>query len=113
LLGALREEELITKKRPVFFEYTLMKNTNDSLDDARRLSLLLEGIPCKVNLIPMNPHPDADYEPPSREVCDAFAAEVYRSGLRVTLRRNRGRDIDAACGQLAARHQPQAKSVIL
>jgi len=113
LLGALREEELITKKRPVFFEYTLMKNTNDSLDDARRLSLLLEGIPCKVNLIPMNPHPDADYEPPSREVCDAFAAEVYRSGLRVTLRRNRGRDIDAACGQLAARHLPQAKSVVL
>lgn len=105
LLGALRDEELISRKRPVFFEYTLMADTNDSLDDARRLSRLLEGIPGKVNLIPMNPHPDSSYQPPSSEVCDAFAAEVHASGLRVTLRRNRGRDIDAACGQLAARGQ--------
>ncbi len=103
LLGALRSEELISRKRPVFFEYTLMKDTNDSLEDARRLSRLLAGIPCKVNLIPMNPHPDAIHEPPSREVCDAFAAQVHELGMRVTLRRSRGRDIDAACGQLAAR----------
>ncbi len=112
LLGALREEELISRKRPVFFEYTLMKDTNDSLEDARRLSHILEGIPGKVNLIPMNPHPDARYQPPSRETCDAFAAEVHRSGLRVTLRRNRGRDIDAACGQLAARSLSEENSIV-
>jgi 23S rRNA (adenine2503-C2)-methyltransferase len=110
LLGALRSEELISRKRPVFFEYTLMKDTNDSLEDARRLPRLLAGIPCKVNLIPMNPHPDAIHEPPSSEVCDAFAAQVHELGMRVTLRRSRGRDIDAACGQLAARKNSLAPS---
>ncbi len=103
LLQALRDEPLITKKRPVFFEYTLMKDVNDSVADARRLRKLLEGIPAKVNVIPMNPHPDAAEQPPSDAVVDRFTAELHESGLRVTLRRNRGRDIDAACGQLAAR----------
>ena len=103
LLGTLRQEELISRKRPVFFEYTLMEGVNDSLEDARRLSPLLEGIASKVNLIPMNPHDGSIYQAPKAAVCDAFAAEVHASGLRVTLRRNRGRDIDAACGQLAAR----------
>ena len=107
LLGALRQEELISRKRPVFFEYTLMADTNDSLDDARRLPGLLAGIPCKLNLIPMNPHAEADYQPPTREVCDAFAAQAHASGLRVTLRRSRGRDIDAACGQLASKKQSE------
>lgn len=103
LLGALRAEARITPKRPVLFEYTLMAGVNDSLEDARRLPQLLEGIPARLNLIPMNPHPDAPQQPPSQEVCDAFAAEAHAGGLRVTLRRNRGRDIDAACGQLARR----------
>ena len=103
LLGALRSEDLISRKRPVFFEYTLMAGINDSLEDARRLAGLLRDIPSKLNLIPMNPHSDAVYLPPDREVCDAFAAAVHDSGLRVTLRRNRGQDIDAACGQLAVR----------
>jgi len=103
LLGTLRQEELVSRKRPVFFEYTLMEGINDSLEDARRLSPLLEGIASKVNLIPMNSHDGSDYRAPKAAVCDAFAAEVHASGLRVTLRRNRGRDIDAACGQLAAR----------
>jgi 23S rRNA (adenine2503-C2)-methyltransferase len=103
LLGALRHEPLIGRKRPVFFEYTLMEGVNDSIEDARRLPRLLQGIPAKVNVIPMNPHADAPQRPPSRAVCDAFTAELHRAGLRVTLRRNRGADIDAACGQLAAR----------
>jgi 23S rRNA (adenine2503-C2)-methyltransferase len=51
----------------------------------------------------MNPHDDAEYQPPTAEVCDAFTAVQHRAGLFVTLRKNRGRDIDAACGQLAAR----------
>jgi 23S rRNA (adenine2503-C2)-methyltransferase len=103
LLGSLRRQELISRKRPVFFEYTLMAGINDSLEDARRLPGLLRGIPSKVNIIPMNPHADAPYQPPSQAVCDAFTAELHRAGVRVTLRKNRGRDIDAACGQLAAR----------
>jgi 23S rRNA (adenine2503-C2)-methyltransferase len=103
LLGALRDEPLVSRKRPVFIEYTLMQGINDSIEDARRLVRLLDGIPSKVNAIPMNPHPDAAEQPPSDAVVDAFTAELHRAGVRVTLRRNRGRDIDAACGQLAAR----------
>lgn len=107
LLDTLRSEPLINRRRPVFFEYTLMRDVNDSLADARRLPRLLEGIPAKLNVIPMNPHPDAVEQPPSDAVVDRFTAELHRGGLRVTLRRNRGRDIDAACGQLAAR-EPKA-----
>ncbi|MAI78929.1 MAG: 23S rRNA (adenine(2503)-C(2))-methyltransferase RlmN [Deltaproteobacteria bacterium] len=103
LLGALRSEPLLSRKRPVFFEYTLMRDVNDSLEDAARLPRLLNGIPSKLNVIPMNPHPDAVYQPPDRKTCDAFAQVIHRAGMRVTLRRNRGSDIDAACGQLAAR----------
>jgi 23S rRNA (adenine2503-C2)-methyltransferase len=103
LLDALRSEELVSVRRPVFFEYTLMKGVNDSVEDARRLPELLRGIPSKLNVIPMNPHPDAPYQPPDREVIDRFTAALHEGGLRVTLRRNRGADIDAACGQLAAR----------
>ncbi|MEE2673441.1 MAG: 23S rRNA (adenine(2503)-C(2))-methyltransferase RlmN [Myxococcota bacterium] len=103
LLDCLRNEELVSARRPVFFEYTLMEGVNDSPDDARRLPELLRGIPCKLNVIPMNPHDDAPYRSPSREVVDRFTAILHEGGLRVTLRRNRGADIDAACGQLAVR----------
>jgi 23S rRNA (adenine2503-C2)-methyltransferase len=103
LLGALRAEPLINRRRPVFFEYTLMAGVNDSLEEARRLPGLLGGIHAKLNVIAMNAHRDAPYRAPAPEVVDAFTAEVHRGGLRVTLRRNRGRDIDAACGQLARR----------
>lgn len=103
LLGALRDDPLVNRRRPVFFEYTLIAGVNDSLTDARRLPELLRGLPAKLNLIPMNPHPDTSALPPAGDVVDRFAAEVHRGGLRVTLRRDRGRDIDAACGQLAAR----------
>ena len=111
LLDCLRKEELISARRPVFFEYTLMEGVNDSEEDARRLPELLRGIPSKVNVIPMNPHADAPYQPPAREVVDRFTAILHEGGLRVTLRRNRGADIDAACGQLAARSRsPQNPS---
>jgi 23S rRNA (adenine2503-C2)-methyltransferase len=103
LLDSLRNEELVSARRPVFFEYTLMKGVNDSVEDARLLPELLRGIPSKLNVIPMNPHPDAPYQPPDRDRIDRFTAALHEGGLRVTLRRNRGADIDAACGQLAAR----------
>jgi 23S rRNA (adenine2503-C2)-methyltransferase len=103
LFETLRNEPRIHRRRPVFFEYTLMAGVNDSVEDARRLPALLAGIPSKVNVIPMNPHPDAAYRPPAPDVVDRFTAALHGAGLRVTLRRDRGRDIDAACGQLAAR----------
>jgi 23S rRNA (adenine2503-C2)-methyltransferase len=103
LLTTLRGLETITPRRPVFFEYTLMDGVNDSLEDARRMPRLNAGIDAKVNVIPMNPHADAPYRPPPPSVVDRFTAALHESGLRVTLRRDRGRDIDAACGQLANR----------
>jgi 23S rRNA (adenine2503-C2)-methyltransferase len=103
LLGTLREIPQLTRRHPVFVEYTLMEGVNDSVEDARRLVELLRGLPAKVNLIPMNTHPDAPYRPPAPEVASRFMGELVQGGLVATLRRSRGADIDAACGQLAAR----------
>jgi 23S rRNA (adenine2503-C2)-methyltransferase len=103
LLGALRALPQITRRHPVFVEYTLMEGVNDSPEDARRLVALLRGLPAKVNLIPMNPHADAPYRPPAPEVASRFMGVLVEGGLVATLRRSRGADIDAACGQLAAR----------
>ncbi len=103
LLGCLRAEKRVSPRRPVFFEYTLIDGVNDSPEDARRLPELLRGIPCKLNVIPMNPHPHASYRAPSAAAVDRFTAILHSAGLRVTLRRSRGADIAAACGQLAAR----------
>jgi 23S rRNA (adenine2503-C2)-methyltransferase len=108
LLGELRSIELLSARRPVFFEYTLLAGVNDAAADARRLAALLHGIPSKLNVIPMNPHPDSPYRAPEPAAVDAFTAELHARGLRVTLRRERGRDIDAACGQLALRSTGQA-----
>jgi len=103
LLGELRSLDCISPRRPVFFEYTLIDGVNASREDARRLAPLLRKIPSKLNLIPMNAHPDSPFGPPPEPVIDAFLREVAGSGLRVTLRRSRGADIQAACGQLALR----------
>jgi len=98
-----RSAPLLTRRRPVFFEYTLVGGVNDRVEDARRLAPLLRGIPAKINVIPMNRHADTSLGPPDDVSVDRFVAEVAASGLRVTLRRSRGPDIDAACGQLALR----------
>ncbi len=101
LLRTLREEPRITPRHPVLFEYTLMAGVNDSVEDARKIPRLLKGIPCRFNVIPMNPHPDSSERAPAQEVVDRFTAELHGAGLRVTLRRSRGADIAAACGQLS------------
>jgi 23S rRNA (adenine2503-C2)-methyltransferase len=103
LLDLLRRLDDVNHRRPVFFEYTLIEGINDSLEDARRLPALLRGIPSKLNLIPMNPHPGSAYRPPSEAAIDAFLRVLAGAGVTVTLRRSRGDDIGAACGQLALR----------
>jgi 23S rRNA (adenine2503-C2)-methyltransferase len=103
LLGALRGLDCITPRRPVFFEYTLIAGVNDSPEDAGRLAPLLRGIPAKLNLIPMNEHRDSGLRAPGPDAIDRFLRVVAGTGLTVTLRRSRGPDIDAACGQLALR----------
>ena len=108
LMDGLRALPQLGPRRPVFFEYTLIEGVNDSLDDARRLVRLLAGLPSKVNVIPMNPHADSPYRPPAPAVAHRFLGELAGAGLTVTLRRPRGGDIDAACGQLAVRERARS-----
>jgi 23S rRNA (adenine2503-C2)-methyltransferase len=103
LLGELRSLEAISPRRPIFFEYTLLADVNDGPEDAERLLRLLRGLPAKVNVIPVNPHPGSAYRTPGPEATDRFLGILSRGGMTVTLRRSRGADIDAACGQLANR----------
>ncbi len=87
----------------ITMEYVLLKGITDQISHARELYKLLKDIPCKVNIIPFNEHPGADYERPSDETVQAFHSEAMRLGLQTLLRRTMGRDIFAACGQLATK----------
>jgi 23S rRNA (adenine2503-C2)-methyltransferase len=102
LLEAVKKMPL-ERKRRVTFEYVLLDGVNDSDADARRLAALLKGIPSKVNLIPWNPHPLAPYRRPPDARVRAFQDVLRERGMAVYVRKSRGDDIDAACGQLAAR----------
>jgi 23S rRNA (adenine2503-C2)-methyltransferase len=107
LLAALRRYPLERRQR-ITIEYVLLRDVNDSLQDARRLPELLAGIPCKLNIIPWNPHPHSPYQRPEMGRVLAFQAEAMRLGFAVYIRKTRGVDIDAACGQLAAENDPRA-----
>ncbi|PJA41365.1 MAG: 23S rRNA (adenine(2503)-C(2))-methyltransferase RlmN, partial [Lysobacterales bacterium CG_4_9_14_3_um_filter_62_6] len=84
----------------ITFEYTLMKGVNDHPEHARALVKLLRKLPSKLNLIPFNPFPGTEYQRSEPAVIEAFKQIVMQSGLIATVRRTRGDDIDAACGQL-------------
>ncbi len=99
LLEAIRYYTEKTKRR-VTFEYVLIKDFNDSQEDALELSKLVRGIPCKINLIPYNYVPDLSFEKPSEEKIVAFRDYLFPRCPAVTLRRSKGEDIQAACGQL-------------
>jgi len=89
--------------RSVTFEYVMLAGVNDSPAQARALARLLKGHPAKVNLIPFNPFPGTTYQRSSPEVIRAFLDQVLKGGVMATIRKTRGDDIDAACGQLAGR----------
>ena len=89
------------KRRLVFVEYVMLAGVNDRYEQALHLARVLDPRVFKVNLIPYNP--TGMYEGSSREAIAAFRAVLEEHGLRATVRLTRGRDIDAACGQLAAR----------
>ncbi|MGH8217468.1 MAG: 23S rRNA (adenine(2503)-C(2))-methyltransferase RlmN [Steroidobacteraceae bacterium] len=89
--------------RSVTIEYVMLDGVNDSPAQARRLARLLAGHPAKVNLIPFNPFPGTRYRRSPAERIVSFRDELIRRGLIATIRRTRGEDIDAACGQLAGR----------
>jgi 23S rRNA (adenine2503-C2)-methyltransferase len=88
------------RRRKVFVEYVMLAGVNDSPDQARALAALLDGRTFKVNLIPYNP--TGMFEGSSRAVIEAFRSVLERARIPATVRLTRGRDIEAACGQLAA-----------
>jgi 23S rRNA (adenine2503-C2)-methyltransferase len=89
--------------RSVTFEYVMLDGVNDSLAQARALARLLRGHPAKVNLIPFNPFPGTRYARSPAAAIHGFRDELLQRGVLATVRRTRGEDIDAACGQLAGR----------
>ena len=90
--------------RRVTFEYSLIKGVNDSLRDAKELAALAGSISAHINLIPVNPVRERDYEQPDLSAVQAFRAKLEKHGINVSIRRVLGRDIDGACGQLRHRH---------
>src|SRR4029077_7162531 len=97
-----------TKRSRITFEYVLLANVNDSPDDARKLAKLLSGVKSKVNLIPLNAAPGIPFERPPDGAIDCFARILADRGLLVSVRKSRGRDIRAACGQLIVEGQQKS-----
>jgi 23S rRNA (adenine2503-C2)-methyltransferase len=95
----------LKRRRRITFEYVMLAGVNDSPDDARRLAKLVAGVKSKVNLIPLNAAPGIPYERPSDDVVDRFAQILADHHITVSVRKSRGRDIRAACGQLIVEGQ--------
>ncbi len=100
LLNALRTYPKLSNSERITFEYVMLKGINDSDDDARQLVQLIRGIPAKINLIPFNEWPGAPYQRSSPDRIKAFADIIYKAGYASPVRKPRGEDIMAACGQL-------------
>ncbi len=105
LLQACRDFPM-KRGRRITFEYVLLGGVNDTDEDAARLARLLRGIPAKVNLIPYNENPGLGFRAPAPGRVEAFLERLVAANVTAVVRRNRGRDIAAACGQLAAEGGP-------
>jgi len=90
----------IPRRKRITFEYVLLHGVNDSDQHARELAKLLRGIPSKVNVIPFNPHPGSEFLRPSNESIACFQDLLHDLGVQINVRRPRGDDIQASCGQL-------------
>ncbi len=93
-LGKLNDKRVIT------IEYTMMEGVNDLPEHAHQLAKLLKTLPCKLNIIPFNPFPNSGYTRPKAAAIEHFKNTMHKAGIRTTVRRTRGEEIDAACGQL-------------
>src|SRR5690606_5126657 len=105
LLEGLRSYPLPSRRR-ITIEYTLIDQINDSDEHARRLAKALSGLRTKVNLIPLNPIADSDLRAPSGRRVENFRRLLGELRISCSVRRRRGDDVDAACGQLALKNQP-------
>ncbi len=102
LLEALKAFPLPKRKR-IMIEYIMIKDVNDSDQDAKQLGKILQGIPCKINLLPYNDTESLGYQPSTPERVESFQKILRNQGYTALLRVSRGADISAACGQLAAK----------
>jgi len=100
LLEACRNYPGVSNAKRITFEYVMLKDVNDSIEDAKALVRMLKGIPAKINLIPFNPWPGSKYECSDWEQIEKFSQVVFDAGYASPVRTPRGRDILAACGQL-------------
>jgi len=113
LLDACRRYPGLSNARRITFEYVMLKDVNDSDQDAKELVRLLKGIPAKINLIPFNPWPGSPYECSDWDRIERFGAYVNKAGYASPIRTPRGRDIMAACGQLKSESLKRRKSEIM
>ena len=103
LLAACRDNVANSPRRRITFEYVMLDAVNDSVKDAKALIKLLKDVPSKINLIPFNPFPNTQYQCSSVATIDRFRNVLHNSGMVTTIRKTRGEDIDAACGQLVGK----------
>lgn len=101
LLKTCREYFPAGSKREILIEYVMLAGMNDQIAHAKELVRQLKSLPCKVNLIPFNPFPKTEYKTSSLDVIRAFQKVLTEKGIKTFIRKTRGDDIDAACGQLA------------
>jgi 23S rRNA (adenine2503-C2)-methyltransferase len=111
LLPACRAYIAGDKRRRITWEYVMLDGVNDSLQHAKQLVRLLEGIPSKLNLIPFNPFPDSGFGTTKPEQLELFRQRLMRSGLLAFTRKTRGDEIAAACGQLVGRVQDRSRRI--
>jgi 23S rRNA (adenine2503-C2)-methyltransferase len=109
LMEACRRYAKEDKRRKITMEYVMLRDVNDKPEHAAALAKILEGVPCKVNLIPFNPYKGARYERSTKETILTFRGMLLRAGLVATIRKTRGDDIDAACGQLVGKVNDKTK----
>ncbi len=110
LLAALKAYPSLSNSERITFEYVMLKDVNDTNADARRLVNLISGIPAKINLIPFNEWPGSPYQRSDWERIEKFADIIYKAGYASPIRRPRGEDIMAACGQLKSATERARKS---
>jgi 23S rRNA (adenine2503-C2)-methyltransferase len=112
LIECCRSLPLPRRKR-ITFEYVLLQGINDLPEHAQALCRLLEGIRCKVNVIPFNPHRGSQFQRPKDREIETFQSILHARGIQINVRRPRGEDIQAACGQLQGEEQPERKGGLL
>ena len=112
LIEACRNYPNLSNSRRITWEYVMLKDINDSEKDAKNLIKLIKGIPSKINLIPFNPWPGSFFKTSTQKNIDMFAKVIMEAGFASPIRKPRGQDIYAACGQLKSKTEKFRKSQI-